>query len=570
MRTYGTVSLDPKSNAWKIECEPHVSLRLKRVFRKLGNSSHGKFRLSATAENSRDLVWFMDRYPMEVKDRERLDQLAQEYRDREALVDRLMRTQTSSLPFELATPAREYQKVAAEMMLGTRGLLLADDVGLGKTASAICALADPRMRPALVVTLTHLPVQWVRELKKFAPHLTTHVIKSGKPYDLTKRRRGQPNLFGDFPDVLIINYHKLSGWAETLAPLVRSVIYDEVQELRRDGTQRYSAAEHITALAEFRIGLSATPIYNYGGEIFNVLEAVAPGKLGTREEFREEWCGFSFDDKKLIVRDPKALGTYLLESGLMLRRTRRDVNRELPDLTRVPHHVEADAQALDKVSNACAELARIILAQSEGYRGQKMHASEELSIRLRQATGIAKAPYVAEFVRLLVESGEQVVLYGWHREVYSIWQDRLKDLNPVLYTGTESPIQKDAAREAFVRGESKVLLISLRAGAGLDGLQHSCRTVVFGELDWSPGVHEQCIGRVHRDGQTEPVVAYFLVADSGSDPIVADVLGLKRDQIEGVVNPGADLVENLQVDGGHVRRLAEAYLQQKSPALEVA
>jgi hypothetical protein len=47
---------------------------------------------------------------------------------------------------------------------------------------------------------------------------------------------------------------------------------------------------------------------------------------------------------------------------------------------------------------------------------------------LRQATGIAKAPFVADFVRLLVESGEKVLLYGWHREVYSIWRDKLKDL----------------------------------------------------------------------------------------------------------------------------------------------
>lgn len=54
---------------------------------------------------------------------------------------------------------------------------------------------------------------------------------------------------------------------------------------------------------------------------------------------------------------------------------------------------------------------------------------------MRQATGIAKAPYVLEFVRMLVESGESVMLYGWHRDVYNIWLERLAEFNPVMYTG---------------------------------------------------------------------------------------------------------------------------------------
>jgi SNF2 family DNA or RNA helicase len=121
--------------------------------------------------------------------------------------------------------------------------------------------------------------------------------------------------------------------------------------------------------------------------------------------------------------------------------------------------------------------------------------------------------------------------------------------------------------ERFVKGETPVLAMSLRAGQGIDGLQQHCRTVVIAELDWSPGVHSQCIGRVHRDGQPDPVVAYFLVADSGSDPVVADVLGLKRRQSEAIRDPKADLIETLEIDEGHVRRLAEAHLARKGGAV---
>jgi hypothetical protein len=69
--------------------------------------------------------------------------------------------------------------------------------------------------------------------------------------------------------------------------------------------------------------------------------------------------------------------------------------------------------------------------------------------------------------------------------------------------------------------------MSLRSGAGLDGLQKRCSTMVFGELDWSPGVHHQCIGRLDREGQEQPVTAMFLVCDDGSDPPMMEVLGLK-------------------------------------------
>ncbi|MBI3441774.1 MAG: ATP-dependent helicase, partial [Proteobacteria bacterium] len=138
----------------------------------------------------------------------------------------------------------------------------------------------------------------------------------------------------------------------------------------------------------------------------------------------------------------------------------------------------------------------------------------------------------------------------------------LKDFNPCMYTGSESPKQKDEAKEAFINGDCRVLIISLRAGAGLDGLQHVCRTGVIGELDYSTGVVDQCIGRYARDGQAEASMAYFMLADSGSDPIIADILGIKRGQIEGVMDPDADLIERLENEGGNVRKLAEAYLER--------
>jgi len=374
-------------------------------------------------------------------------------------------------------------------------------------------------------------------------------------------------LTSEVPDVIIINYHKLSGWAGTLAGHCKTVIFDEVQELRRGKkSDKGSAAYHIAERATYRVGLSATPIYNYGGEFHAVLEALRPGALGTWSEFAQEWCG-GYTGDKARIHDPKAFGTYVRDAGMMIRRTRADVGRELPALTNVPHHIDCDSDAIKRIEDNATELARVIMAShGDTERGEKFRASEELSNLVRQATGIAKAPFVAEFVKMLLESGEKVLLYGWHRTVYDIWTERLKAHNPLLYTGSESSAAKERAKQAFLEHGTNLLIMSLRSGAGLDGLQDVCRTVVFGELDWSPGVHEQCAGRIHRDGQADPVFAYYLIAEDGSDPIVADVLGVKKGQIAGLRDPNGNLVEKLDVGGDHIERLAERYLQRRRAA----
>jgi hypothetical protein len=234
---------------------------------------------------------------------------------------------------------------------------------------------------------------------------------------------------------------------------------------------------------------------------------------------------------------------------------------------KIVHTVESDTSALVKLESAAINLARIVLAHNEQFRGHKMQAAGEFDMLMRQASGVAKAPYVAEFVRMLLESGESVVLFGWHRAVYEIWLERLADFQPLLYTGTESPAQKARAEALFKSGERRLLIMSLRSGAGVDGLQYASRTAVIGELDWSPGVIEQCIGRLDRDGQLDPVTAYYLISESGADPVMTDILGLKREQLESIRNPGANLIERIEGDAQHVQKLAREFLLRRGESV---
>jgi SNF2 family DNA or RNA helicase len=176
------------------------------------------------------------------------------------------------------------------------------------------------------------------------------------------------------------------------------------------------------------------------------------------------------------------------------------------------------------------------------------------------ATGVAKAKAVAEYVKILLENDEPVLLAGWHRDCYAIWLKELAAYAPVMYTGSESPNQKEQSKEAFIAGKSKLMIISLRSGVGLDGLQVACSTVVFGELDWSPKVHDQVIGRVNRDGQDKPVTGIFLVCDGGSDPPMVDLLGLKAEQADGINDPFAPTGVVTEGDESRIQEMARRFL----------
>lgn len=535
-------------NIWVVELPAHQAIVFKRLFAVVSKSQHGQLSFSNTPSNCLDLEWFFQRYPTEISEADH-NALKATCAGERARIDKCKSfLESNDLPnIKLALPLRNYQSQAVRIGISNKSLLLGDVLGLGKTASAIGIIAHRQCRPAVVVVQTHLQAQWEREIKRFCPPLQIHVVKKSTPYKAKA-------------DVFIITYTKLHGWTETFTEMgVKTIVFDEIQELRRPDSGKYAAAKYISSHATYRIGLTATPIYNYGGEIYSVMNILFPGRLGSMNEFLREWC--SDWSKGGIVTDPKALGEYLRSEMMFLRRDRKEVGRELPTENRIIVTVQHDEKVMQSMEKHNMHLAKLIL---EGTFTESGQAAREFDLKLRQATGVAKAPYVAEFVSELVLNGEKVLLAGWHREVYSIWEKTFKEkgIKYIQYTGSETPREKDEARERFMEWDTGVMAISLRSGAGLDGLQDSCSIVGFGELDWSDKVHEQVIGRILRDGQENHVTAFFFVADGGSDPTVANILGLKRAQSDGIVNLFSNQSIQTESVEGRIKQLANDFLKQ--------
>lgn len=553
-KSYGTLTYDAINQSWVIDkLAPHVAMKLKQIFTKLSPSSICPFVFKNTDTHAADLAWFMERYPLEcsTSDRRLLSKRAKAfYLDQEASELILSPTWIPKNRAGLLEGQilRHYQQVAIDMVEKMRSLILLDDVGLGKTYEGLAVALIEGSLPLVIVCQPHLQKQWVEKAKSFI-NLRVHAPNGNKPYDLEEA------------DIYIFKYNQLSPWIDTLTQgWVKAVVFDEIQELRRgDESAKGQAAENLCRAVDrvngCLVGLTATLIYNYGIEAFNIINMLRPGLLGSRQQFLQEYCDVG--SQKGIVKFPDELGSFLQESLMVLRRTKADVGQEAKQIKPELEWVEPDEHGLKEAEELTKALALTTLSGSFTESGA---AARELDMRLREMTGIAKARATAAFVRMFVESGQPVLLFGWHREVYEIWAKELRGLRVAMYTGSESPKQKEQAKKDFINGEVDVLIMSLRSGAGADGLQFRGSTIVFGELDFSPLVHRQCIGRLDRDGQESPVYTYYVVANYGSDPVLIDTLGLKQSQSDGIQDPGAEQAI-AQADPDRIKRMARAYLE---------
>lgn len=551
---YGTLSYNRRSKCWTIKGEPCVVEMATRLFPGSERKRRGEARFTANRRIVGDVNWLMIRYPLEIASRDRmLWQKALEQAQKYAIE----REQALKMPKRSRPPEgtfkgelREFQQEGLSFLLANPRTLLADEMGLGKTVQALACLTASGDLPALIVMPPHLMRNWEAETKRFlrvnGKEARTCTIKGLKPYALAEA------------DVYFIHYLLLRGWKNVLPEMgFRAVVFDEIQELRHGGTEKYSAASLLAERCERVIGLSGTPIYNKGAEIWNVINILDYHCLGDWESFTRAWCdGYG----NQIVCDPELLGEHLRREGLILRRTKEQVLKELPPKRRLVQEIDSDDKVYRDLMRPVMEKLGSLKALLPNDKERAL-LEEEIGRAERQATGVAKAPFVAAFVRALLDSGEQVLLFAHHHAVMDIYRKELNAYHPVFITGRETAEKKESAVTKFMQGGTSLCVISLRAASGLNLQRATC--VVFGELDWSPAVHSQAEDRAHRMGQKDSILCYYLVAPQGSDRDMQDALGLKVSQFVALMGdrkPELNSVQDAQrAAKAHIEHLLLAY-----------
>lgn len=558
-RTYGTLSYNKRRKCWVVKGDPSVTELCKRLFPGSETSRRGEARFTAHRRIVGELNWLMLRYPLTVRaaDMPRWETALAEAREyviqREEA--RLSPVRVKPSPAVFTGTLTSFQEEGLAFLLRTERGLLADEMGLGKTVQALAMLAETGAYPALMVAPPHLMRNWQNEIERFVRKpdgspLTVHVVKGLKPYALPEA------------DIYLMHYLLLRGWKEALPDLqLPTVIFDEIQELRHAGTEKYSSASLVAEAASRVIGLSGTPIYNRGAEIWNVVNILDYHFLGDYESFTREWC-YGYGNQ--IVAKPELLGEKLREEGMMLRRTKQDVLKDLPPKRRLVMSVDSDDAVYRRLMEPVRQTVRQLQSEPACSASQRALWEMEIERGQRQATGLAKAPYVAQFVRALLDGGERVLLFAHHHEVMDVYKRELHGESPAFITGRETPAMKERSVERFMTGKTNLCCISLRAAAGLNLQRATC--VVFGELDWSPAVHSQAEDRAHRMGQTDSILCYYLVSQGGSDQDMQDALGLKVSQFVGLMGDApqsqTDATFSAQEARRYVERLVRRLMEQ--------
>ena len=552
-RTYGTLSYNTRRKCWVIKGEPGVTELAKRLFPGSDGGRRGEARFSAHKRTVGDVNWLMLRYPLAVHPRDlarwqqAVDGARAYYQNLEKARSAGPAAQPAQAQFE--GTLRPFQLRGLSWLLLTERALLADEMGLGKTVQALACVAQEGIFPVMIVPPAHLTRNWQAETMRFlrieGRQPRVHIIKGLTPYKLPDA------------DVYILHYLLLRGWKEALPQMhFHTVIFDEVQELRRAGSEKYSAASLLSESCQRVMGLSGTPIYNYGGEIWNVVNVIDYHFLGDWESFSREWC-MGYGNR--IVQKPQVLGEYLRGEGLMLRRTKDEVLPELPEKRRLVQQIDADDSLYQTLMAPIWEKLYRWQKDSALTPSQRALLEDQISQEARQATGIAKAAYVCQFVKALLAAGEKVLLFAHHHAVMDLYRQELKNERPVFITGRETAAQKEGAVDRFMEGKTDLCCISLRAASGLNLQRATC--VVFGELDWSPAVHSQAEDRAHRMGQKDSLLCYYLVSPKGSDAQMQEALGLKVSQFVQLMGQRAAAEETEAAGANFARRHVEKLIE---------
>jgi superfamily II DNA or RNA helicase len=174
----------------------------------------------------------------------------------------------------------------------SKGVILADEVGLGKTIEAGLVLSQrwaERRRRLLIVVPATLRKQWQQELlEKFA---LPSVILEARTYGAA-RRAGNPNPFEPSDQVVICSYHFAAARSvEVQAVRWDLVVIDEAHRLRNiyKRTNKIASAVAGGVGASPKILMTGTPLQNSLMELYGLVSVVDPQVFGDLFSFREQF-----------------------------------------------------------------------------------------------------------------------------------------------------------------------------------------------------------------------------------------------------------------------------------------
>ena len=492
----------------------------------------------------------------------------------------------AEVPGSIRTSLLDHQSAALAWQVkgwcaGHPGLLNADDQGLGKTLQTLAFLAwlQDRMseappgerRPMLVVAPTGLLRTWEAEermhlagsglgarIDAYGPGLRDLRVSGlvGRDTD-----DGEPRLAFEALTSSIEQGRGHEWWVlttyETLANYQHSfrrirfavAVFDEIQKIKNVKTLMALAARGVRA--DFRIGLTGTPLENHVADLWAVMDAVVPGRLHTLQHFLDRYGEVTEEKmRELHARLFRPFGTSEERyPPVAQRRLKEDVLEGLP---RKDYRVYPASMPL--VQAQAYELARRHLA--DGARGSALkllHHIRGVSLHPEPPDTVQDDPQayfersarfdsVRRILSRIRDRGERVLIFTEHRRMQAFvaqWLRSAFGLDEVrIINGATTIARRKAYVSEFQRhleqdGGFDVLILSPRA-AGVGLTLTAATHVIHLSRWWNPAVEEQCNDRIYRIGQERDVTVHLPLAvhpahrERSFDCVLNDLMRRKR------------------------------------------
>ncbi|RNJ77239.1 MAG: DEAD/DEAH box helicase [Nitrosopumilus sp. B06] len=533
--------------SWKISGARAVSMISRLIPEAWYGEKEDEVIVFDNAENVKQIKMMMERYPIDVLSKHVWQRKIIDIRAPKPAIKPIKHNLRRARAGEqFRGKLLNFQKEGLDFLLKSSGnALLADEMGLGKTVETLSYVATEKHTfPVLVVAPLVTLKNWEREIAKFLKKKSKNGrISESKTPSVTMIRTGKREALPK-ADIYLINYELLFKRREDLEVMgIKTIVCDEVHNLRSKTTQKYKAVKILAAEKSvlYRIGLSGTPIYNRGSEIWPIIDIIQPGLLGSFKEFCEYFCYVNEKGKAIVLENRRTSLRNQLLKHIMLRRKKSDVLKELKDKVRYKEVIASDTEyyvdELKKIWERLEEDRKPDSQSSKSVSYQRAIQSE------RQVAGIAKLPHVINFVKNIMEIEESVVVFCHHKAIHRLLHQSLQEFSPVSIIGGQTDNMRQDQIDMFQRGESKLMIAGLRAGNVGINLTRA-KYVLFAELDWSPAIHRQAEDRLHRIGQKNTVFAYYLIGAGTLDDHVADILVDKSYEIDEIMDDSVEEFEN--------------------------
>jgi superfamily II DNA or RNA helicase len=476
-----------------------------------------------------------------------------------------LRTLTGLLHADLAILPHQLEPALA-VVTGTRRVLIADEVGLGKTIQAGLVVAEILRRRfaarILVVVPTALADQWADELARrfrIESRLADRAgldaaVRSGARDDNPWLRPGvwlasldflkQPHVTGSLPlrpwDLVVVDEaHGACGDSarhavcDLVARRARHVVLLTATPHSGDQTrfgrlldmgELSGVSDPLTVFRRTRADIAlpraravrwhAVPPSAAGHAVFAALDAYEHAVLGAADPDRRDAAILL-----LSVFRKRALSTM---RALAISLERRLTWLDAPGRTdRTPWLQPRLAFDEDRDDLEATEAGP--LGADVGLDGTR----DRTWVRRLHALAVAACRHdrkVARLTALVDRSDEPVVVFTEFRDSLDELVRRLERRRSLaMLHGGQTPRERRTELERFLSGRASLLVATDVASQGLN-LQTRARWVINLELPWNPARLEQRAGRVDRIGQTRPVHVTVLVARHAAEARVASRL----------------------------------------------